>query len=238
MAPSRASVEGPTKSPLPVLLLFLSATTGMIDAVSVLGLGKVFTANMTGNIVFLGFAATGTQGFAIMPYLIALAAFVIGAIVAGRMGRDFAPRPLREWLLFAAAIEIGLLWLAALVAGFSGSGAHLGQGAVFTIIALTALAMGFRNATIRQLKVPDLTTTVLTLTITGVAADSRLAGGTNPNLRRRIAAILAMFAGAVIGAFMVTHVGLAPPLALAGFLGMAGTAACARHPLTALPLAL
>jgi hypothetical protein len=57
----------PSTSPLPGLLLLLSVTTGLVDAVSVLGLGKVFTANMTGNIVFLGFAAAGTPASALRP---------------------------------------------------------------------------------------------------------------------------------------------------------------------------
>src|SRR5205085_8524906 len=71
------------------------------------------------------------------------------------------------------------------------------------IIGLTALAMGLRNATERKLAVPDLTTTVLTLTITGLAADSSLAGGTNPRWQRRIASILLMFVGAFAGGLIV-----------------------------------
>jgi uncharacterized membrane protein YoaK (UPF0700 family) len=76
--------------------------------------------------------------------------------------------------------------------------------------------MGARNATVRQLNVPDLTTTVVTRTITGLAADSRLAGGPGQNLGRRLRAILSLFVGAALGAFMVLRWGLAPPLALAG----------------------
>jgi Protein of unknown function (DUF1275) len=98
-------------------LLGMTATTGIVDAVNLLALGHVFTANMTGNVLFLG------------------------------------------------------------------------------VIGLTALAMGFRNATTRKLGVPDLTTTVLTLTIMGLAADSSLAGGTNPRWRRRVASVLLVFAG-------------------------------------------
>lgn len=213
-------------SPLPGLLLLLSATTGLVDAVSVLGLGKVFTANMTGNVVFLGFAAAGTPGFAVKPYLVALLAFLVGALVAGRVGLRLGQKPLRHWLLVAAGVEGTLLGAAALCA--------LPMAPwVDAIIALTALAMGFRNATIRMLKVPDLTTTVLTLTLTGIAADSPLAGGTGPNLSRRLAAVASIFAGAALGAFMVTHWGLALPLALAAGLVMLGTAACVTHPAAA-----
>lgn len=216
-------------SPLPGLLLFLSATTGLVDAASVLGLGKVFTANMTGNIVFLGFAAAGTPGFAIAPFVVAIATFMLGAVIAGRLGNAHVERPLRHWLVRAAIIETALLWIAALIALRLDVASQTPRWSVFAIIALTAVAMGFRNATVRQLKVPDLTTTVLTLTITGIAADSQLGGGTGGNLGRRVGAIIAIFAGAAVGALLVTHVGLAIPLALAGMMVLVGTLACARH---------
>ena len=223
-------------SPLPWLLLLLSVTTGLVDAISVLGLGKVFTANMTGNIVFLGFAASGTPGFRVAPYVFAIAAFMVGALIAGRVGKHHAGSPLRRWLLTAASIEAALLWIAAGVAiGFDVATQSPGSS-VNIIIALTGLAMGFRNATIRQLKVPDLTTTVLTLTITGLAADSGLAGGTNPNWARRIGSVAAIFLGAAIGAYLVTHGGLVAPLILAGTLIFAGTIACMLHPAAARPL--
>ena len=73
------------------------------------------------------------------------------------------------------------------------------------IPALTAVAMGTRNAAVRKLAVPDLTTTVLTLTITGLAADSFLARGNNPRWQRRLAAVLAMFVGAAMGAILLRH---------------------------------
>ncbi len=222
-------------SPLPGLLLLLSVTTGLVDAVSVLGLGKVFTANMTGNVVFLGFAAAQTPGFHIAPYLVALLTFFIGALIAGRVGQGWSKRPLRHWLTVAALIEGGLLWIAALVALDYDVATLQPTIALFAIIALTAIAMGFRNATIRLLKVPDLTTTVLTLTVTGIAADSSLAGGTNPNLARRIGAILAIFAGAAAGAVMVMRTGLALPLFVAGIVVLLGTLLCVRHPAAAVP---
>ena len=75
----------------------------------------------------------------------------------------------------------------------------------FALIALTALAMGTRNAAVRKLAIPDLTTTVLTLTITGIGADSALANGSNPRLARRVAAVAAMFLGAALGAIVIHY---------------------------------
>jgi hypothetical protein len=77
------------------------------------------------------------------------------------------------------------------------------------------------------LKVPDLTTTVLTLTLTGLAADSALAGGANTNWKTRAMAVSAILAGATAGAVLVSRLGLTTPLLIAGALGLVGTAACA-----------
>src|SRR2546428_2489223 len=86
---------------LPALLLVLTITTGLIEAVSVLGLGRVFTANMTGNIVFLGFALAGPPGVSRLRSPAALVAFLVGAVVGGRPGARLAGSPRRR--LFAAA---------------------------------------------------------------------------------------------------------------------------------------
>jgi len=64
---------------------------------------------------------------------------------------------------------------------------------------------GLIDATVRKMAIPDLTTTVLTLTITGLAADSRFAGGTNPRWHRRLLAVLLMFAGAALGKLLLRH---------------------------------
>ena len=80
------------------------------------------------------------------------------------------------------------------------------------------------------MKIPDLTTTVLTLTLTGLAADSKWAGGANPNWGRRVGSVVAIFAGAALGAAMVMHTGMAIPLILAGVLVLSGTVACALRP--------
>jgi uncharacterized membrane protein YoaK (UPF0700 family) len=225
-----ADTVAPKFDPRVPLLLLLSVTTGLVDAASIIGLGKVFTANMTGNIVFLGFAAADTPGFKAMPYIAALASFLLGALIAGRMSKAHIGKTERRWLLTSAIFETALFWIAAgLALGFNVAlqtpGTHL-----YAIIALTGIAMGYRNATIRQLKVADLTTTVLTLTLTGLSADSSAAGGGNPNWQRRVTAVLAIFLGAALGAVLLAQLGLAAPLALAGALVLFGTLVCALSP--------
>jgi uncharacterized membrane protein YoaK (UPF0700 family) len=135
---------------------------------------------MTGNIVFLGFAAVGTPGFHPLSYIVAIGGFLAGAFVAGHIGKQQEGGPLHRWLMRAAIIEAVLLWAAAAVSCFFNVATQSPDAALLSIVVLTALAMGFRNATVRQLKVPDLTTTVLTLTLTGLAADSSMAGAPIP----------------------------------------------------------
>src|ERR1700690_3175064 len=68
-------------------LLALTVVTGLVDAVSILRLGRVFVANMTGNVVFLGFAVARAPGFSLVASLVALAGFMIGALAGGRVAR-------------------------------------------------------------------------------------------------------------------------------------------------------
>jgi uncharacterized membrane protein YoaK (UPF0700 family) len=200
------------------VLTVLTAVSGLVDAVSYLGLGRVFAANMTGNVVVLGFAAAGAPGFSVAATLTSIGAFLVGAVVAGRLGRHVASR--RHWFLIALATEAAFVAAAAVVAGVSGS---VGTGAArFTIIGLLGFAMGLRNSTVRRMGVPDVTTTVLTMTLTGLASDSSLAGGTNPHAGRRTSAVVAMFIGALVGAALLLHQGATAPLAVAaGLVGVA-----------------
>lgn len=218
-------VQGKPLEPanLPALLLALSFTTGLIDAISVLGLGRVFTANMTGNVVFLGFAAAGAPGFRWTYFVVAIAFFLIGAIASGRIGHAYADRPLHLWLRRSAWLEACLMMVAALVSIGFASDQQDPAWKAYAMILLTAVAMGFRNGTVRQLRVPDLTTTVLTLTLTGIGADSKLAGGENSNLGRRLAAIGTMFIGALIGAYIVMNAGLTMALVVASALPVLAT---------------
>ncbi|MGW1888868.1 YoaK family protein [Streptomyces sp. NPDC002004] len=196
---------------LPVVLLALTVVSGVIDAVSYLGLGHVFTANMTGNVVVLGFAAAGAPGFKATHSLVSLGGFLAGAFAGGCAWRRFGSGSRRRWTRTVLTVEAVLVGTCALVAYASPAAA----GTVYALIAVTAFAMGVRNAAVRRLGVPELTTTVLTMTLTGLAADSRAAGGDGARAPRRAAAALAMLGGAALGAWLVLHHGLGLPLLLA-----------------------
>ena len=147
--------------------------TGLVDAFSYLVLGHVFVANMTGNVVFLAFALAGAPGFSIAASLLALLAFMAGAAIGGRLARALGTDRSRL-LARTAMVEATLFGAAALAAIASDPGLEFARD---LLIVLLAVAMGMQNAAARRLAVPDLTTTVLTLTITGIAADGRLGAG-------------------------------------------------------------
>jgi uncharacterized membrane protein YoaK (UPF0700 family) len=208
VAPARDAKDGL----LPPLLVALTAVTGLVDAFSYLVLGHVFVANMTGNVVFLAFALVGVGGFSVIASVVALACFAVGALVAGRLGRSLAER--RELLLgVTAAIQAVIVAEAVTMTALAASPVQ--TGVRYTLIVVLAAAMGAQNATARKLAVPDLTTTVLTMTITGIAADGPLAGRTGAKAARRLISIAAMLAGAMVGAVFVLHVRIVYPLVVA-----------------------
>jgi uncharacterized membrane protein YoaK (UPF0700 family) len=203
------------RHPLTRALLVLTFTTGVIDAASYLGLGHVFTANMTGNIVLLGFGIAGGSGLPVISPMVSLAAFLIGAALGGRMAGGLPARALH--FSRSMLIEIAVVLLAAVLALVVDITPNRLSGDL--VIALLAFGMGVRNATVRRMKVADLTTTVLTMTLTGLAADSPLGGGDGGGSGRRTAAVLAMLVGAVAGALLL-KVHLALVLGLAGLLAI------------------
>ena len=204
----RASRHGP----LPPLLVALTFVTGLVDAFSYLDLGHVFVANMTGNVVFLAFALAGAGGFSIPDSLLALVAFGVGALISGRVVTRFS-RHRGRLLAAAAAAQAGFLAAAVVFASLSASPPQAAFR--YALITVLALAMGTQNAAARKLAVPDLTTTVLTLTVTGIAADSSIAGGKGSKAGRRLIAVATMLLGALAGAALVIHQEIVYPLVIA-----------------------
>jgi uncharacterized membrane protein YoaK (UPF0700 family) len=198
-------------------LLTLTAVTGLIDAVSYLRLGHVFVANMTGNVVFVGFALDPNSGLSAVSSLVAVAGFLLGAVLGGRLGRQLDRTP-RTWLCTALGIQAGLL---AVVAVLTALGVLTDDGGTkLVLIAALGVCFGLQNATVRRLAAADLTTTVLTLTLTGLAADSLIGGGAGAKPHRRLGSVLAMLAGAAVGALLLragpaTVIGIAAVLVAA-----------------------
>lgn len=204
------------RHPLTRALLALTFTTGLVDAVSYLALGRVFTANMTGNVVLLGFGIAGSGGLPVIAPLVSLGAFLLGSASGGMIVKRTGERH-PALVARALAIEVSLLGAAAIL----GAAANVRpkDAAAYLMIFLLAFAMGVRNAAVRRMGVPDLTTTVLTMTLTALASESPLAGGSGAGSIRRMAAVLAMLVGAITGALLVKTT-LYLPLVLAAVLAL------------------
>jgi uncharacterized membrane protein YoaK (UPF0700 family) len=185
----------------------MTVVTGLVDAFSYLRLVHVFVANMTGNVVFLGFGLSGAGDIAVSASLVAIVAFTLGAAAGGRWALARVPHRGRL-LAMAAAVEAGLVVAAAVVAQTVG----IGSSAVrLTLVSVLAGAMGGQNAVARRLAVPDRTTTVLTLTVTGLVADA-----TSWSIRlRRLVPIGAMLGGALAGGALLRWVSTPAPLWIA-----------------------
>lgn len=199
--------------PLPPLLVVLTVVTGLVDAFSFLALGRVLVANMTGNVIFSGFAVGGAAGFVWWALVVAIAAFLVGAWAGGHLCRLIGAHRGRH--IFGAIvlelIFVSAAWILCLVVS-----PPYRDWPLIALIVLLGVGMGLQNATARALSVPDLTTTVLTLTITGIAADA--AAGRGGKLGRRLVPILALFVGAFGGAALVVRGHEAEVLGLASIL--------------------
>lgn len=187
-------------------LYCLTFVTGLVDAGSYVAMGHVFTANMTGNIVFLGFALGGVPGLSIGRSATALGFFLAGGLLARKLDSLWGKPQRDRWLAAAFAIETLLLFGAMTLSWYlEPRGGQYISTALYGIIALTALGMGLRNGTVRRLAVPELTTTVLTLTVAALAFDFSLTPGNNPMWRRRVSSILMMSSGAFVGVQLLKH---------------------------------
>ncbi|MFZ0386404.1 MAG: YoaK family protein [Solirubrobacteraceae bacterium] len=206
----RQAVIDERDGPLPAMLVALTVLAGVVDAASILGLGHVFVATMTGNLVFVGLALAGAKGFAISPCLLSIGGFIVGALAGGhacRSARGHRGCALRNVL----AVKLALATVVtAIIVSVDG---HPGTGTRDIAVVLLAASMGCQLAAIRYLKVPDLLTVVLTLTITGALTERGL-GLFHPAVLRRAIAVVAFAVGAISGGVLVVDVSLSAALGL------------------------
>ncbi|WP_300678685.1 YoaK family protein [Nocardioides sp.] len=207
------------------LMLVLTFTTGINDAVGYLGLDKVFTGNMTGNVVVLGMAVVGGNGLPVVGPALALVGFMVGAALGGRALRrsGAAWSPICTGIFGVVAVLMLALGITLLI-----DGDRPVKPLEVTITTIAAVAMGMQAAAARHIAVKDVTTVVVTSTLTGLAADSRFGSGKGGGSGRRFAAVALILLGALVGAALLkAHLGLA--LLLAGVLIAGATAVGEWH---------
>jgi uncharacterized membrane protein YoaK (UPF0700 family) len=201
------------------LMLALTCSTGIVDAVGYLGLDKVFAGNMTGNVVILGMAAAGADDLPLLGPSIALAGFLSGALLGGRIVR---PVEGGRWSRRIGAVFalVGLI-LAALATTLFVVGREPVGPPLLIVVAFLSVAMGLQAATARHLAVKDITTVVVTSLITGLAADAAVSGTKQP-WPRRVLALALLTMGALVGALTLRwHPGLGLALAAVTTLAVA-----------------
>ncbi|MHC3469357.1 YoaK family protein [Streptomyces sp. 7R007] len=181
-------------------LLILTLLSGVIDAVSLLGLGHVFVANMTGNLVLIGLALAGAPGSSPAGPLTALGGFVLGALLVRTVAPDRVGH--RTLLGLCAAAEAALFTAAIPV-----------RSPTPVPVLLCAVALGLQNAAVRRLGVPGLTTTVMTSTLTGLVG-SRAQERTPSTAVRQACSVLTLIAGAALGTVVIRLAGTRWALAL------------------------
>lgn len=195
-------------------LLVLTAATGALDAVSYLALDRVFTGNMTGNVLFLGFGLVGVQGIPVLNNLVALLTFCLGASLGSRLTRaSTGPVRLPRRALLIVLADTGALVVLALVWLALG---EISRPTMIVLTGLLALLLGAQAAAVRHTGLRDLSTVVVTMTMVNLSADSRLAGGAGSAWLRRVGAIVTMGLGALASAAVTRYLGGPYALLLAG----------------------
>ena len=200
-----------------MLMMALTLVTGVVDAVGYLGLDHIFTGNMTGNVVILAMALAGAANLPTLGPLVALGAFLLGAAVAGFTLQSSPKGWNRRVTLLLTAGCIALTGTAAISLIVE----DVGRPSIRVIVAaVIAMHMGSQALIARHLGVRDMTTVVITSTMTSLAGESLVSKQRPRLLNRRLGAVLAMFAGAAIGVLLL-HIHLSVPIGL----GIAITAA-------------
>jgi uncharacterized membrane protein YoaK (UPF0700 family) len=213
------------------LLDALTIASGAVDAVSFIAFGRVFTAFMTGNIVFLGLRLAGDYSVpGSFPLIAAIAGFMIGAYVATRIVARAQPG--QTWPReVTTALAMSLIFQAgALMVWFAVSGRPT-TSSIPALLAFWGLAMGIQSAAVRALHVDAVYTTAVTATVLFLAGD--LAGWKTTGVERgRLARILgSLFVGATAGGLLLYRGHIwAPVLPFVITAAVVAVAARQRHP--------
>jgi uncharacterized membrane protein YoaK (UPF0700 family) len=187
------------------MMLALTFSTGVVDAVGYLGLDRVFTGNMTGNVVILGMALVGGSGLPVLGPLLALVGFMVGAAAGGRALKAAPPGWSTRTTILLAVVAGVMLVIGGVLFGVEDDLTHALE---VTITTTLGAAMGMQAATARFIAVKDVTTVVVTSTITGLAADSVLGSGKGGGSARRASAVILILLGALVGAALLKwHLG-------------------------------
>jgi uncharacterized membrane protein YoaK (UPF0700 family) len=193
-------------------LLLLTTATGLVDSVSYLALGKIFVANMAGNLIFAGLGLSAVRPTVTSP-AIAIGAFLVGCVTGGMTAQSLPHH--RGWLLCGSATVVAALVVVAVALLWGVEEGSVPSARRLAAVVALACGMGFQAAITRQVKLKDMKTIVATLSFTAVAADSKLAGGRGRGGGSGVASVLTVVFGAFCGGLLLRVGDLRAPLLLA-----------------------
>lgn len=207
-------------------MLALTFAAGAVDATSYLGLGRVFTANMTGNLVLFGLSVAQVQGLEVLRSGMAFVGYVLGVALGARvLGRGGARGVWAARLTAVMVLET--VFLALLWGGWLGSAAQPQPPWAEVMIVCSGAAMGLQSSAAQRLAVPSVSTTYVTGTLTSVITELALFGHPTTGWPLRAGVVLALAVGAGVDALMLLRVPLLAPLL--PLLVVAGVAAAAHR---------
>lgn len=213
-----------------LLLVALTVASGAADAIAFLGLDKVFTAFMTGNLVFLGVVAAGAEQPHLTRVVPALVAFAVGVFLAVRIvkptrGSGIWPRRV------SVALGVGVLAQAAFLGGWLVTSGRPSAAAGDLLIGLSALSFGIQSGAVMSLDVKGIFTTAATATVIMLMSDEAGWSQSAPERRRLVAVLVGLVVGAAAAGFLLLHARVyAPVLPLLMTVVVVTTASVALKP--------
>ena len=194
-----------------LLLNALAVSSGAVDAISFLALGKVFSAFMTGNIAFLGLRVAGARAPGAVAILVSMAAFAVGVYLATRIvkpSRSAGVWPQRV----TVALAVSLIAHAVFLAVWFASNGQPSLDVAHVLLGLWGLAMGMQSASVQTLRVEGVFTTAATATIIFLVGHTTNWSSTGAERRRLAGVLVSLFLGATTGGLLLVHAQLYAPV--------------------------
>ena len=194
-----------------LLLNALTVSSGAVDAISFLALGKVFSAFMTGNIAFLGLRVAGASAPGAVAIITSMLAFAVGVYVSTRIvkpSEGFGMWPKRVTI----SLGTSLIAHAAFVAIWFSQGGQPSTDVAHVLLGLWGFAMGMQSAAVRTLHVEGVFTTAATATIIVLMGDLANWPATAEERRRLAGVLVSLFLGATAGGLLLVHALIYAPL--------------------------
>src|SRR5258708_25282212 len=194
-----------------LLLNALTISSGAVDAISFLALGKVFSAFMTGNIAFLGLRVAGASAPGGVAIVVSMAAFAVGVYLSTRIVRPSKGSGVWPQRV-TVALGVSLIAHAVFLAVWFASNGQPITDVAHVLLGLWALAMGMQSAAVRTLHVDGVFTTAAPATIIFLVGDITNWSATVTERRRLAGVLVSLLVGATAGGLLLVHAHIYAPV--------------------------